>query len=254
MATAPSIFFVGGGTGGHVIPALAMAEAVRLRDPSARIHFVGGRRGIEGELVPAAGFSLTRLPAFGLRGLGLAGLMRFTLGFLAAIPAMLVLVISRRPRLVIATGGYAAAAPAMLAALMGIPLWLQEQNSAPGSTNRVLSRRAERAYVAFRGARASLQARELVDLPNPVRAGVRGAGEGERDYSAFGLQPGLPTLLIFGGSRGAATLNRALEGACARIMHDTEWQVLAQTGKEDLERTRIIVTRACGDRPSRVRV
>lgn len=252
-----SVFFVGGGTGGHVIPALAMAEALRRRLPAARIHFVGGRRGIEGRLVPAAGFSLTRLPAFGLRGLGLSGLIRFALGFAAAVPAVVALVLRRRPGLVIATGGYAAAAPGYLMSLLRIPLWLQEQNSAPGSTNRVLARRAERAYVAFAGARPALPAREVVELPNPVRqrvresAGVPATGE---DYAAFGLEPGRRTLLLFGGSRGAATLNRALQGACARIVNDTEWQVLAQTGHEDLDSTRTIVARACDDRPSRVRV
>ena len=251
---AVSVFFVGGGTGGHVIPALAMAEALRAREPASRIHFVGGRRGIEGRLVPAAGFSITRLPAFGLRGLGLAGVVRFALGFLAAIPAMIGLVAARRPKLVIATGGYASAAPALLASLMGIPLWLQEQNSAPGSTARILARRAERAYVAFAGARAALRARQLVDMPNPVRAGILRSTPVAADYESFDLEPDRRTLLIFGGSRGAETLNRALEGAIARIMHDTEWQVLAQTGQEDLERTRTIATRASGDRPSRVRV
>ena len=257
MPAAVSIFFVGGGTGGHVIPALAMAEALLRRSPSARVHFVGGRRGIEGRLVPAAGFSLTRLPAFGMRGLGVSGFLRFGLGFLAAIPAVIGLKVVRRPGLVIATGGYAAAAPAMIASWLGTPLWLQEQNSAPGSTNRVLARRAERAYVAFAGARGSLAPATIIDMPNPVRAGVReGARRGpmDRDFEQFGLEAGRKTLLIFGGSRGAAALNRAIEGAIARIMHDTEWQVLAQTGEEDLEGTRIIVTREVDDRPSRVRV
>jgi UDP-N-acetylglucosamine--N-acetylmuramyl-(pentapeptide) pyrophosphoryl-undecaprenol N-acetylglucosamine transferase len=250
-----SVFFVGGGTGGHVIPALAMAEALRDRLPSARIHFVGGRRGIEGRLVPSAGFSITRLPAFGLRGLGIGGLVRFGLGFLAAIPAVLHLVVTRKPGLVIATGGYASAAPAMIASLLGIPLWLQEQNSAPGSTNRILSKRAERAYVAFGRAKERLAARELVDMPNPVRAGVRAATSAtDADYAAFGLEPGRRTLLVFGGSRGAATLNRAVEGACARIVHETEWQVLAQTGHEDLDSTRTVVARNADDHPSRVRV
>ena len=238
-----------------MIPALAMAEALRERAPRSRIHFVGGRRGIEGRLVPSAGFTITRLPAFGLRGLGPAGLVRFGLGFLAAIPVMLQLVIARRPRLVIATGGYASAAPAMIASLLGIPLWLQEQNSAPGSTNRVLSRRAERAYVAFARAKERLAAREIVEMPNPVRATVKpDAAARDEDFRAFGLEPGRRTLLIFGGSRGAATLNRAIEGACARIVHDTEWQVLAQTGHEDLESTRTIVARNADDLPSRVRV
>jgi len=257
MASGVSVFFVGGGTGGHVIPALAMAEALRLKAPDARVHFVGGRRGIEGRLVPAAGFSLTRLPAFGLRGLGLAGMIRFAFGFLVAIPSMLFLLLRRRPRLVVATGGYAAAAPALIASVLGVPLWVQEQNSAPGSTNRVLSGRSERAYAAFAAAREKLRAREIIELPNPVRAAVRASAESSstpQDYEQFGLDPDRHTLLIFGGSRGAATLNRAIEAAAGRIMHDTSWQVLAQTGQEDLESTRAIVGTSAGGRPSRVRV
>lgn len=257
MSGVPSVFFVGGGTGGHVIPALAMAEALLRRAPAARIHFVGGRRGIEGRLVPAAGFSITRLPAFGLRGLGIAGLLRFGFGFLAAVPAVLWLIIVRRPDLVVATGGYAAAAPALVASLVGVPLWLQEQNSAPGSTNRTLARRSERAYVAFAAAGPQLHAREIVDLPNPVREPVRlaaGRSADAADFAQFGLEPGLRTLLVFGGSRGAATLTRAVQGAAERLTRDHAWQVLVQTGHEDLESTRAIVRDLAADRPSRVRV
>lgn len=257
MTAVPSIFFVGGGTGGHVIPGLAMAEAVLRRVPQARVHFVGGRRGIEGDLVPAAGFTLTRLPAFGLRGLGLGGLLRFGVGFLVAVPAMVWLVLTRRPRLVVATGGYAAAAPGMLASLLGVPLWVQEQNSAPGSTNRVLARRSERAYVAFAAAASRLPAREVLEMPNPVRAGVLAGVEhpaSEQDYEQFGLDRRRRTLLIFGGSRGAATLNRALAAAAARVVHETGWQILAQTGREDLESTRAVIAQLADDLPSRVRV
>ena len=129
-----------GGTGGHVQPALAVARELQALAPDTRIHFVGGRRGIEGRLVPAAGFSLTRLPAAGMRGLGVLGVLRFVFNFSLAFVLALPLVLRLRPHAVLATGGYASAAPAVAAAFLGRPLWLQEQNSVPGSTNRFLSR------------------------------------------------------------------------------------------------------------------
>lgn len=245
------VLFAGGGTGGHVYPALAIAEAVRRLEPEAAIRFVGGRRGIEGRLVPAHGFRLHRYPAAGMRGLGLLGAVRFAVSFGVAAILSLALVLRWRPQLVVATGGYASAAPAVVAAFLGVPLWLQEQNSAPGSTNRILARFAERAYVAFAPARQALAAAgSLHDAPNPVRRDIRdaaGAAPTDADYERFGLRPGVPTLLVFGGSRGAATLNRAVAAAWPRLRDETAWQVLLQTGEQDLESTRAVVNRAQDD-------
>jgi UDP-N-acetylglucosamine--N-acetylmuramyl-(pentapeptide) pyrophosphoryl-undecaprenol N-acetylglucosamine transferase len=202
---------------------------------------VGGRRGIENQLVPAAGFPLTRLPAAGLRGLGVGGALRFAfsfgLAFLSAVP----LILRLRPAAVLATGGYASAAPSVAAALMGKPLWLQEQNSVPGSTNRFLSRFAERAYVAFeQGAQYLSRAKHVEILPNPVRAEIlqtRVEHPRPQDYESFGLHPaGKLTLLVFGGSRGASRLNEAVVGAWRARAERSEWQAIVQTGQEDLPR------------------
>lgn len=245
------VLFTGGGTGGHVYPALAIAEAVRRRQPDAQIRFVGGRRGIEGKLVPERGFRLHRYPAAGLRGLGPMGALRFALNFAVAAALSLGLYARWRPGLVIATGGYASSAPAAVAAVLGVPVWLQEQNSAPGSTNRVLARLAERAYVAFPAARSALAAAKSVhEAPNPVRQDVREAATRpatEADYEHFELRPDRPTLLVFGGSGGASSLNRAMAAAWPRLREETEWQVLLQTGERDLESTRAVVDRAQDD-------
>lgn len=242
------VLFAAGGTGGHVYPALAIAEALRALDDDVQIRFVGGRRGIEGRLVPARGFRLERYPAAGMRGLGPMGALRFAVNFSVAAVLSLVLVLRWRPDLVVATGGYATAAPAAVASVLGVPLWLQEQNSAPGSTNRTLARLAERAYVAFPAARSRLAAAKAVhDASNPVRADVREAARRAptpADYERFGLRPGVPTLLVFGGSGGATSLNRAMAAAWPRLRDETEWQVLLQTGERDLESTRVIVNRA----------
>jgi len=238
-----------GGTGGHVQPALAIARELRSLAPEARIHFVGGRRGIEARLVPAAGFELTRLPAAGLRGLGVLGALRFAFSFALAFLMALPLVLRFRPDAVLATGGYASAAPAVAAALLGRPLWLQEQNSVPGSTNRFLSRFAERAYVAFaEGMPALRRARRVEQMPNPVRPeilAVRGRRADAAECESLGLQPGRPTLLVFGGSRGAARLNHAVVEGFRAAGASGPWQALVQTGEGEFEEVRA----ALGENP-----
>ena len=242
--------FTGGGTGGHVYPALAVADALLRLEPTVVVRFFGGRRGIEGRLVPAHGHRLVRLPAAGLRGRGMLGTLGFLWRFGVAALMSFGMLLWWRPKVVLATGGYACAAPSVVAALLGIPLWLQEQNSAPGSTNRVLARFAERAYVAFEAARPALaRTKRIVDMPNPVRHALVQSAEQSpvaADYELFGLSPGAPTLLVFGGSRGAATLSRAVVDAWPRLERETEWQVLLQTSQEDLESTRAALSREPG--------
>lgn len=243
----PRFLFVAGGTGGHVIPAIAVAEELRALHPDADIRFFGGRRGIEVRLVPEAGFELTRLPAAGLRGLGWRGSLRFALSFGVAALLALAMLIRVRPAVVLATGGYATAAPAAIAALLRIPLWVQEQNSSPGSTNRVLARWCERVYVAFPDAVEALRgAAEVRECPNPVRRDLAVTGREpatDTDYESFGLEKDRPTLLVFGGSRGAARLNRAVGEAWPEIHRSSSWQLLLQTGQDDIESTRAAVTR-----------
>jgi UDP-N-acetylglucosamine--N-acetylmuramyl-(pentapeptide) pyrophosphoryl-undecaprenol N-acetylglucosamine transferase len=250
------VLFAAGGTGGHVYPALAVAQALRAARPDAVAAFAGGRRGIEGRLVPAAGFALTRLPAAGLRGLGVWGAIRFASAFAIALVGAAVLVLRLRPDVVLATGGYASAAPAVAGAMLRRPLWLQEQNSVPGSTNRFLSRFAERAFVAFEEAKAPLsRARRVEQLPNPVRGEIvreQRVRPEPADYAHFGLQPDRKTVLVFGGSRGAATLNHAFGQAWPQIVSTTEWQALVQTGAQDWEDTRAVVERTDGASRARV--
>ena len=246
--SSPCLILAAGGTGGHVYPALAVADALRRHAPAARIQFIGGRRGIERDIVPAAGYALHRLPAAGMRGLGVLGALRFAVSFAIASVASLFVLFRQRPDLVLATGGYASAAPAMAAALMGRPLWLQEQNSVPGSTNRTLARFAERAYVAYAEASPALaRAGEIRQLGNPLRGSLSAAPATHEDYAHFGLSEGRPTLLLFGGSRGARSLNAALRDAAPRLAQ-SEWQLLAQSGREEFESTRQVVEAAAPGR------
>jgi undecaprenyldiphospho-muramoylpentapeptide beta-N-acetylglucosaminyltransferase len=201
----------GGGTAGHVVPAIAIAKALVARghDP-ATIHFVGSRRGIDRRLVPAAGFPLTVLPGRGLaRKLTLANIQSL-FGFAAGLVLALVLMIRLRPAVVISMGGYAAAPCALVAALLRVPLVLSEQNAVPTSTHRLVGRFATASAVPYEGTPLP----HAVVTGNPVRPeilDVDSSDEGRRAARAkFALPPDAIVLAAFGGSLGARSINEAV--------------------------------------------
>ena len=214
MSRRPFAVIAGGGTGGHVQPALAVARALVARGhhPDA-IRFVGSRRGLEANLVPAAGFSVTLLPGRGIRrgrtpGAVLAAVPA-VLGLVAATVRSLGLLLRRRPAVVLAVGGYASLPCAVAAVILRVPLVLAEQNSVPGSTNRLLGRFARAAAVAFPG----------TDLPRAVVTGTplrpeaeavdRSAEGRRRARSGLGLPEGHRVLGVAGGSLGSRRINGA---------------------------------------------
>ncbi len=221
------IVFAAGGTGGHLFPAIAVATELRRRDPSADILFVGGTRGLETRLVPEAGFALRTLPITGLKGTkpfarivaaGAAALavLRCTAWFLA-----------HRPSLVVGAGGYASG-PAVLAAwLLRVPTMLMEQNHFPGATNRWLAPRANAVCVPSQAAWARLGGTGVI-TGNPVR----------REFARIGRSPNANrlALLVFGGSRGARSINRALVAALPQLAAMTPPPLIVhQTGREEHE-------------------
>lgn len=224
------LLITGGGTGGHVYPGLAVAEAVRRLDPDASILFAGTRRGIEARLVPASGFEIVFLAASGFRGLGLAARARFAGNLVRGGLSSLALLRRVRPHVVLGTGGYVSLPVAGAARLLGVPLALQEQNAIPGSTNRLLGRWARRIYLGFAAAAAHFPAGRCRDTGNPVRAAFLDALDGAR---AEPLADRPLNLLVFGGSRGARTLNAAVGGAAARWRERGDLRLLLQTGDED---------------------
>jgi undecaprenyldiphospho-muramoylpentapeptide beta-N-acetylglucosaminyltransferase len=201
----------GGGTAGHVVPAIAIGRALVERGhPPESILFVGSRRGIDRRLVPAAGFPLTLLP-----GRGLA--RRFTLenlqslaGFAVGLVMAVVLLARKRPAVVVSMGGYAAAPCALAARLFGIPLVLSEQNAVPTSTHRLVGRFAAASAVPYEG----------TPLPHPVVTGnpvrpeilaIDASDEGRRAARrSFGLPEDAVVVAAFGGSLGARTINAAI--------------------------------------------
>lgn len=242
---APRLLITGGGTGGHVYPGLAVAEAVRRLDPASRILFVGTRSGIEAQLVPAAGFELAFVRASGFRGLCAAARLRFVWNLVAGFWTSLRLIRRFRPDVVLGTGGYVSLPVGAAARLSGVPLVLQEQNAVPGSTNRVLGRWARRVYLGFEDAAPHFRVGLTETTGNPVRAALLTtlAHAGQRPDGAAPAEAF--RLLVFGGSRGARTLNRAAVAAARDWSGRTDLRIRLQTGRDDLE----TVARAYADAP-----
>jgi len=213
----PVVVVAGGGTGGHLYPALAIADALRAERPDVRILFVGAARGLEARVLPARNEWHVLLPVRGAdRGSYLAPL-RAVPSAAVSLARVARLFARERPEVVVVTGGYAAAPAGVVAALGGIPLVLQEQNSVPGVVTRVLSRWATRAYVAFPEVLDQLPAvasRTRV-TGNPVRAGASRPRAEAR--ASFGIPMDARVVLVAGGSQGSLAINTVLGDALAAV-------------------------------------
>ena len=199
----------GGGTAGHVLPGLAVAEALVSTGVAAgrhEVHMVGSRRGIEVDLVPAAGFGLTVLPGRGIRRQFTPANVVAVLGLLVGMFRAVLLLARHRPRVVVSLGGYASVPCGVAAVLLRIPLVVAEQNAVPGAANRLLGRFARACAISFPN--TDLPRSELTG--NPVRSEVRSlVGQSEEARRSLGLDE-RPLVVAFGGSLGARRLNRAV--------------------------------------------
>ncbi|MCK5651188.1 MAG: UDP-N-acetylglucosamine--N-acetylmuramyl-(pentapeptide) pyrophosphoryl-undecaprenol N-acetylglucosamine transferase, partial [Gemmatimonadetes bacterium] len=212
----PVAVFSGGGTGGHLYPALALAEALGRIRPDVDTIFVGAERGIEARVLPARGVEHLLVP---VRSFSRESLVR-NAGVVVDLLRALIRVVSElrriRPGVVVVTGGYAGGPAGIAAALLGIPLALQEQNAFPGMTTRVLSRWARQIHVAFPEAISLLPRRAQARAQasgNPIREPGRiEAGEAR---ARFGLSSEGSVVLVVGGSQGSEALNRLVAGAVA---------------------------------------
>lgn len=221
----------GGGTGGHIFPAIAVADEIKRRHPQAEIRFVGALGKMEMEKVPAAGYEIIGLPIAGLqRKLTLKNL---TLPFklLKSLLQARSILKAFNPQVVIGFGGYASGPTLKMANLLGIPTLIQEQNSFPGKTNKLLAPKAKAICTAYPGLERYFPEASLVETGNPVRLEVTQI-EGKRSegYSFYQLDPSKKTVLIIGGSLGARTLNQAMVNHLA-LIDASDVQVLWQCGK-----------------------
>src|SRR5438067_1455717 len=224
------LMVAGGGTGGHIYPAIAIAQEFVARDPKRRVVFVGTRYGLEKTIVPKAGFPLEFISVGGLQGKGgldlIKNLARLPIGFVQAWSV----VGKHKPHVVLGVGGYSSG-PVLLAARMrGIPTAIHEQNAFPGLTNRLLARVGKAVAVAFEDAGPRMKRADAVVTGNPIR---------KEFFAASRVVAGAPArlrLLIFGGSQGSHILNEAMMGALlflARLKDRLD--IVHQTGAKELD-------------------
>jgi len=221
----PRVLIAGGGTGGHAIPALCVADSLKTR--GAAVEFIGSTTGIEVALVPQAGYALHSLPLAGLSG-GPLELTRAVLLFLKALSHCKRIIQNFRPGAVFGVGGYASAPAVLAARALGIPTFLHEQNSVPGRVNRVTSHFMREVFVTFPAAAGYL--RGAVSVGMPTREEFFGASK-EEALEKLGLEP--PVVLIFGGSGGALKLNLA---AVEAFRHQTPYTIYQISGRRDFAR------------------
>jgi UDP-N-acetylglucosamine--N-acetylmuramyl-(pentapeptide) pyrophosphoryl-undecaprenol N-acetylglucosamine transferase len=225
------ILISGGGTGGHIYPALAIANAWMDKHPDSEILFVGAQGKMEMQKVPEAGYSIKGLPVAGLqRKLTLANLS-FPIKLWRSLRMASKIVKEFQPQLVVGVGGYASGPVLYAAQNKGIPTLLQEQNSYAGLTNKLLAKKAAKICVAYPEMERFFPKEKLKLTGNPVRKDLLDlAGKREQGIQVFGLDPTRKTVLVLGGSLGARTLNQAM----LKHMVDLEkegYQVLWQSGK-----------------------
>ena len=232
----------GGGTGGHVTPALALGEEiVRIGEP---VLFIGSERGLETRLVPAAGFELARLPALPLVGRGPAARLAALVALARAGAAAFTLLRRRRIEVVVSVGGYAAAPAAVAAVALGVPLALVEPNAVPGRANRWMARFARRVFTAFAAAEPAFERAgaggRIETVGAPLRRSLLEAFEGAADRRL----PAPPfRLLVVGASQGARQLNDAMIEALPDL-DPARFDVFHQTGAADRDRVADAYARA----------
>lgn len=227
---APHILMVGGGTGGHVYPAIAIADAIRALRPNARIVFAGTQDRLEARAVPEAGYALHPITAQGIQRRATASNLMLPVRAVQGLIQSWRLVGAIDPDVAVGTGGYVAG-PVLLAAwLRGRPLLIQEQNAYAGLTNRLLSYLAERIHLAFPEAKDWVPAERAVVSGNPTRQSL-GEADPDKARTSFRLPLDSRVVLVMGGSLGSAAINGAVEHNLEALLREDDVHVVWQTGE-----------------------
>ena len=234
------VIISGGGTGGHIFPAIAIANAIAKKDPAIKILFVGAEGRMEMEKVPAAGYRIIGLPVCGFNRKNPLKNFAVVYKLIRSLFVARTIIRRFRPDAVVGVGGYASAPALWAASRKGIPVIIQEQNSYAGIANKLLARKAQKICVAYDDMERFFPKNKIVVTGNPVRAELshchilRGQG-----INYFDLDATKQTILIVGGSLGALTINRSVETFLERIPYNI--QLLWQTGKSFYEKAKKIV-------------
>ena len=220
----------GGGTGGHIFPAVSIANELRRQDPDCEILFVGAEGRMEMERVPAAGYNIVGLKVEGLDRKNLFRNIKVVWNLLRSMAKVRGIIRKFQPDVAVGVGGYASGAALKVAQQMGIPVVLQEQNSFAGVTNKMLAKGAQKICVAYTGMERFFPAEKIILTGNPVRQKLLAQINKQEAYEYFGLNPNKPTLMVMGGSLGARTINQAMIAGLERLK-SSGIQVIWQTGK-----------------------
>lgn len=224
------IILTGGGTGGHIYPALAFIKYIKEAEPNSEILYVGTERGLESKIVPAAGIAFKTVDVQGFkRSLSLDN-FRTIAKFLTSTQAAKKIIKDFKPDVVVGTGGYVAGPVLYAAETLHIPTLIHEQNSIPGITNKFLSKRVTKIAVAFEAAKAYFPAEKTVFAGNPRAQEVAHLQATDILTTEYGLQKGKKTVVIFGGSRGAMTINEAFKKALP-LFEKEDFQVVYASGQ-----------------------
>jgi len=225
------IIVSGGGTGGHIFPAIAIANAIKEKYPDTEILFVGALGKMEMEKVPAAGYRIIGLPIMGLqRRLTLQNL-KFPFKLLASLSKAKKIIKEFKPDVVVGVGGYASGPLLKAATKKGIPALVQEQNSYPGITNKLLANKVQKLCVAYDNMDRFFPKEKILLTGNPVRQDIKNLeAKRIRGMEHFGLDPNKKTVLVVGGSLGARTINQSIEAGIEEIAKNNI-QLVWQTGK-----------------------
>ncbi len=226
------IIISGGGTGGHIFPAVSIANALKAKCPEAKILFVGAEGRMEMQRVPAAGYEIKGLP---IKGFNRANKLK---NFSVLIKLWKSLRLAKRiikefkPQVAVGVGGYASGATLYECSKMGIPCLIQEQNSYAGVTNKLLAKRARKICVAYEGMERFFPAEKIIMTGNPIRQNILETTiSREEARKSFGLDPHKKTILLVGGSLGARTINRSMLEHQDLIAAKADVQFIWQTGK-----------------------
>lgn len=221
----------GGGTGGHIFPAISIANEIKLRFPDAKFLFVGAKDRMEMERVPKAGFEIVGLDITGIKRSFSKDNLLFPLKLFRSIRAAKSIVKEFKPDIVIGTGGFASGPTLYVAAQSHIPSVIQEQNSYPGITNKLLAKKAAKICVAYDGLEQFFPKEKIVKTGNPVRQDLLEI-DSKRDEAIefYGLDKNKKTLVILGGSLGSGRINEAVEQDLSSLL-GSDLQLIWQTGK-----------------------
>ncbi len=226
------IIISGGGTGGHIFPAISIANAVKERWPDSEILFVGAEDRMEMERVPAAGYKIVGLPVAGFDRKNLLKNFSVLIKLFRSMQKARKIIDDFKPAIAVGVGGYASGPTLRAAAAKGVPTLLQEQNSYAGVTNKMLARKAATICVAYEGMEQFFPKEKIVLTGNPCRQDLVVSEENRAEgYAHFQLDPAKRTILMVGGSLGARTLNQSIIHAFPELAKADDLQVIWQCGK-----------------------